>query len=122
MSVVRDNLSTLGIYNNQHIHYIDALALQDITIMAANVEFIIESNNHTEDEQEAGKQDEDPPKNEKNASRSQNGKKPEVVVVIAGSSRSGKSTALNNIFHTDFDNIYSNYSVTREVDLRRFTK
>ncbi len=57
--------------------------------------------------------------NNKLPGKTQNAKKSEAVVVIAGLSRSGKSTALNNIFHTDFNNEYSSYSVTKEVAMRR---
>ena len=39
-----------------------------------------------------------------------------VLIVTAGLSRSGKSTALNNIFGADFKSVYSASSVTRSVE------
>ncbi len=41
-----------------------------------------------------------------------------VLIVTAGLSRSGKSTALNNIFGTDFKSGYSASSVTKTVEVR----
>ena len=44
------------------------------------------------------------------------GEKRTVLIVTAGLSRSGKSTALNNIFGADFRSVYSASSVTRAVE------
>jgi len=46
-------------------------------------------------------------------------KKPEIVLVIGGLARSGKSTALNNIFQADFKSEYSTHSVTKNVKMKR---
>ena len=44
------------------------------------------------------------------------GEKRTVLIVTAGLSRSGKSTAMNNIFGADFKSVYSASSVTRAVE------
>ena len=44
------------------------------------------------------------------------GEKRTVLIVTAGLSRSGKSTAMNNIFGADFRSVYSASSVTRAVE------
>ena len=46
-------------------------------------------------------------------------KKPEAVLVIGGLARSGKSTALNNIFQANFLSNYSTKSVTKCVNMKR---
>lgn len=45
-----------------------------------------------------------------------------MAVVAVGQSRSGKSTALNNLFGTDFECKYSASSVTKEVITKRVIK
>ena len=53
------------------------------------------------------------------AKENQKAKKPEVVIVIGGLARSGKSTALNNIFQADFKSDYSTKFVTKYVKMKR---